>query len=491
MRQATAALCVLVGFTGAASAFDSVDDDRTWAVTGVAVIDVETGAVREDQTIVVHRGVIEWIGPERAARLPDGTLSVDEHGRYAIPGLWDMHVHLRGGPSLEAANRRWLGQYLGFGVTSVRDAGGDLPDAVLRWRQAIRHGEIPGPRLFTSLRKIDGPAGAWSGSITVSSSDDIARALDELQAAGADFVKVYDGSIDPELYLQTLAAAERRGLLTAGHVPLSVPFEDAIDAGLDSVEHAFHLLKAANPGDRAASRRFARLGIPEDFEPYFVAVSALGAHADEQHARRVFREMAAHGAALTPTLYIRHVWNAITGYDDGRDDPRYQATPPAILDTYSSGLEILADRTADERASDLRLENLSLRLTRLAADEGVTILAGSDTGAENPLVYPGDSLHHELATLVRAGLTPLRALQAATIEPARWFGKADELGTLDEGKAADFVILDANPLENIDSTRAIEAVVQQGVFFDRGELADLRELASADTLPASRNGRGN
>jgi imidazolonepropionase-like amidohydrolase len=481
LRQATtAALCLLLSLAGAASAFDSVDDDRTWAVTGVAVIDVQTGAVREGQTIVVQRGVIEWVGPDGAAPLPDGTLRVEERGRYVIPGLWDMHVHLRGGPSLERANQRWLTQYLGFGVTSVRDAGGDLPEAVLRWKEAVGRGEIFGPRIFTSLRKIDGPAGAWEGSIPVSSSADVARALDELQAAGADFVKVYDGSIAPERYLETLADAERRGLLTAGHVPLSVPFEDAIGAGLDSVEHAFHLLKAANPDDRAASRRFARRGIPEDFEPYFMAVSALGAQADEQHARRVFREMAARGAALTPTLYIRHVWNGVTRHDDGRDDPRYEATPPAIRDTFAIGLEIFADRTAEERASDLRLEELSMRLTRLAAEEGVTILAGSDTGAENPLLYPGDSLHHELEALVGAGLAPLRALQAATIEPARWFGKTRELGTLEKGKAADFVILDANPLENIENTRAIAAVVQQGVFFDRDELADLRRLSSAD-----------
>ena len=481
LRLAKVALCLLLGLAhNAARAFDSVDDDRTWAVTGVAVVDVQTGAVRDDQTIIVRRGLIEWIGPERAAQLPDGTLTVDERGRYAIPGLWDMHVHLRGGPSLEAANKIWLRQYLGFGVTSVRDAGGDLPDAVLRWKRAIARGTLYGPRIFTSLRKIDGPAGAWEGSIPVSSSRDVPRALDQLQAAGADFIKVYDGSIDPQLYLEVLAEAERRGLRTAAHVPLSVPFEDAINAGLDSVEHAFHLLKAANPQDRAVSRRFAREGIPEDFEPYFVAVSALGKQADEGHARRMFREMAARGTALTPTLYIRHAWNGVTRPDDGQDAPRYRATPPAIRKTYSIAMEIFADRTAEQRASDLRLENLSLRLTRLAAEEGVTILAGSDTGAENPLVYPGDSLQHELQTLVDAGLTPLRALQAATIEPARWFGKADELGTLDDGKAADFVILDANPLDDIANTRAIAAVVQQGVFFDRDELAELRVLSGAD-----------
>jgi imidazolonepropionase-like amidohydrolase len=474
LRLATTALCIALGLLDSAQAFDAVDDGRTWAVVGVAVIDVETGAVRPEQTIVVRHGTIEWIGPAAAADLQAGTLVVEERGRYAVPGLWDMHVHLRGGPSLEAANERWLRQYLGFGITTVRDAGGDSPDAVRRFKQAVARGELYGPRIFTALSKIDGPEGAWTGSIPVASPADVAAALDRLQAAGADFIKVYDGSIDRQLYLEVLAETERRGLRTAAHVPLSVPFEDAIAAGLDSVEHAFHLLKAANPADRAASRHFEQEGIPEDFEPYFVAVAVLGEHADERQARRVFREMAERGTALTPTLYIRRAWNRVTRLDAGADDPRYEAVPPAIRETYAFGLEVFVYRTAHERASDRRLEKWSRRFTKLAAEEGVTILAGSDTGADNPLVYPGDSLHHELEALVDAGLTPLRALQAATIEPARWFGKTDELGTLTEGKAADFLILDANPLENIDNTRAIVAVVQQGVFFDADELAALR-----------------
>ncbi|HEU4620206.1 MAG TPA: amidohydrolase family protein [Gammaproteobacteria bacterium] len=489
-----------------------MNDERLWAVTGVTIVDVETGELRSDETIVVRHGVIEAVGPAESATLPAGTLVVDEHGRYAIPGLWDMHVHIRGGPALEAANERWLRQYLAFGVTSVRDAAGDLSDAVLRWKAAIARGEIYGPRIFTALRKIDGPDGVWLGSIPVSSREEAAKALDALRSEGADFVKVYDGSIAPDVYIDVLEEAERRGLRTAAHVPLSVPFVDAIEAGLDSVEHAFHLVKAANPSDRAASRAFARDGIPEDFEPFFVAVSALGEAADERTARKVFREMAQRGTALTPTLYIRRAWNRLgedglgedglgedglgeDSFVDGglgedarggngrrglsslaEDNPRLEAVPPEIRKTYGPALDIFLARTDEERASDLRLEKISLRLTRLAAEEGVTILAGTDTGADNPLAYPGDSLHRELETLVDAGLTPLQALRAATLEPARWFGKADELGTIAKGKLADFVILEANPLEDISRTRSIAAVVQQGVFFDRRERDDLAAL---------------
>ena len=193
LAYAAAVPCFL-GALGAARAFHSVDDPRPWAVADVTVIDVRTGEVRPDETIVVRHGVIESVGPAAAADLPSGTLVVEERGRYAIPGLWDMHVHMRGGPALEAANERWLRQYLGFGVTAVRDAGGDSPDAVLRWKRAVARGQIYGPRIFTSLRKIDGPEGAWAGSIPVASSSDVPRALDELTAAGADFIKVYDGS---------------------------------------------------------------------------------------------------------------------------------------------------------------------------------------------------------------------------------------------------------------------------------------------------------
>jgi imidazolonepropionase-like amidohydrolase len=480
LRAGIAALSMLAGLVDAAHAFDSVGDGRTWALTGVRVIDVATGAVQRDQAIVVHGGVIESVGPTATADLAQAAPVIDEHGRYAMPGLWDMHVHLRGGPALEAANERWLSQYLAFGITTVRDAGGDLPDAVLRWKRAITRGDLEGPRIFTSLRKIDGPQGAWAGSIPVTSAVDVRTALDRLEAAGADFIKVYDGSISPAMYLETLAEAERRGLRTAAHVPLSVPFEDAIDAGLDSVEHAFHLVKAANPNDRSASKRFARTGVPEDFEPFFVAVSELGEAADETHARRVFRKMAARGTALTPTIYIRRAWNRIGRNSSRQDTARRFAVPPKIRATYAAGIDILAHRTTGERAHDLELERASIRLTRLAADEGVMILAGSDTGASNPRVYPGDSLHQELATLVDAGLTPLRALQAATINPARWFGKTDEFGAIAEGEAADLLILDASPLEDIENTRSIVAIVQQGVYFDRDEVEKLKDPASAD-----------
>ncbi len=467
---------LLLWAAGAARAFDSVGDDRLWAVTHVAVIDAASGQVRDDQTIVIRHGVIRAVVPAGSAALPAGTLSVDEHGRYAIPGLWDMHVHMRGGPKLEAANERWLPQYLGFGITAVRDCGGDSPDAVLRFKDDVARGKIYGPRIFTSLRKIDGPHGEWAGSIPVASPQEAPRALDELEAKGADFIKVYDGSIRPNVYLAVLGEAERRGLLTAAHIPLSVPFEDAIDAGLDSVEHAYHLLKAANPDDRAASRAFARDGIPEDFEPFFVAVSALGESANEAQARKIFRKMAARGAALTPTLYIRLAWDRLRPDATGEDDPRLAQVPPEIQDTFGPGIDVLAYRTAAERASDERLEKLEMRLTGVAAEEGVRILAGTDTGAENYGVYPGDSLHHELETLVDAGLTPLKALQGATIEAARWFHKDDEFGTIAQGKAADFVILTANPLADIRNTRSIVAVVQQGVYFDSRKLETLRKL---------------
>src|SRR5690606_16595366 len=200
---------------------------------------------------------------------------------------------------------------------------------------------------------------------------------------------------------------ERRGLRTAAHIPLTVPFEDAVDAGLDSVEHAFHLIKAAHPEDRAESRRFERDGIPIEFEPFFVAVANLGEAADDAHARRIFRSMAARDTALTPTLYIRRVWNGIIDYESNRDDARLAEVPAEIRETFEPGLDVLANRTAAERASDERLERLSQHLTSLAAEEGVTILAGSDTGAGNPFAYPGDSLHHGLETLGAEGRTTL------------------------------------------------------------------------------------
>lgn len=474
MRRSLLLALAVVHLAAPAAAYESVHDQRLWALTGLAVVDAETGEIARDRTILIQNGLIQAIGDESILPASGDVLVVDHAGQYAIPGLWDMHVHLRGGPRFIDANELWLRQYVGFGVTSVRDAGGDLPDAVLRWRKEIAAGDIVGPRIYTALRKLDGPGLRQSGSIPVASLDDVEAAFDDLTAAGADFIKLYEISFPPDLYVPALREAEARGLRTAAHVSLYVPLYDLIDAGLDSMEHVFFFMKAANPDDRRLSLSTPVLE-PLDFTAYFAQYVSFGDRAEESYARQTFRRMARRGVAITPTLNIEQ---AAYAFMTGRsiDSARAEQTPAIIRETLERTVEEYAYTTDAMLPSSERFLEHAARFLAPAAEEGVTILAGSDTGTGNAWMYPGDSLHGELEQLVAFGLSPLEALQAATVNAARWFGVQERFGSIEPGAAADIVILRENPLDDIRNTRSIAAVVQQGVYFDAARLRGLTTL---------------
>ena len=457
-----------------AQAFDSVDDTRRWAIAGVNVVDPATGTVESNQTIVIRQGVIEAIGARESIDPESLDLTVQLDGMYVIPGLWDMHIHLRGGPESIAANEQWLPQYLGFGVTTVRDAGGDLPSSVLHWRAEIAQGFRTGPRIFTALRKIDGSNGTQPGSIEVASPADIAAGLDYLEIAGADFVKVYDYSLPADLYPIAISQAEARGFKTSAHVPPWVPFADLIEAGLDSVEHGIYLAKAADPDDRSVSAS-TTYEVASEYASYYHAIREAGDRADKETLQKSFERMIGHGTAVVSTLNLEQQFLA---HLDGvpASNPRREETPPLVLSSHDETLDFMTS-IADEITEDQRMIVRRTRgFLKAASDAGVMMLAGTDTGVNNPRLYAGDSLHTELEVLVAIGLTPLEALRSATMRPAQWLGVYPWLGAIPPDSAADLVILEANPLDDIANTRRLTAVVQQGVYYDAGELEELRTL---------------
>ena len=458
---------------------------RPIALENVSIVDVTTGIIESGLTIVIRDGLIAYIGSSPSETILADATHYALGGRYVIPGLWDMHVHLRGGRSLEDENSVWMRQYLGYGVTSVRDAGGDIPRAVIRWRDEIAAGQRESPRIYTALQKVDGALIGSAGSIRIRSEEDIDDALDRLTEQGADFIKLYDSSLNGELYVAVIEAAERRGLKTAGHLPHSVAFRDAIEAGLDSVEHCFFMAKAASTKEEmfaaevettasGATRLLIRASEAPAGRPlgYFGRFTYLARFADENKLTATIELMRERGAAITPTLAAL----APRSPDDLVNDERFAQVPRGIRATYEGRLSQLAGRTPEEIADSRELYEICLRYTAAAANGGVTILAGTDTGADNPGLYPGYSLHSELERLVEAGLSPLEALQAATVNAAKWIGQSARFGTIEEGKVADLVVLDANPLEEIQNTRSIVSVVFGGRYLDDDDLAELRAL---------------
>ena len=214
-------------------------------INHVAVIDVRTGRVTPNQVVAIARGkIVEVQTADKdsyAARQ-----YVNGNGRYLLPGLWDMHVHFRGGDSLIAANKKSLTLFLAHGITTVRDCGGDLTPSVLQWRAEMDAGRYAGPRIFTSGPKIDGPQAYWPGSLEVETPAQIRQALDSLQRLKVDYVKIYDSKISGAAYLETIRLAQRRGLKTTGHMPYSVTLGEAVKRGLDATEHLYYVFKACS-----------------------------------------------------------------------------------------------------------------------------------------------------------------------------------------------------------------------------------------------------
>ena len=196
-------------------------------ITNTRIIDIATGKISEKSLIAISGDTIQAI--DNMANLENYKASkvIDAKNNFAMPGLWDMHVHFRGGDSLIQENKNLLPIYLAYGITTVRDCGGDISKSVLKWKAQIAKGELDGPGIFSSGPKLDGAKPAWPGSLEVVSEEDVQKALDSLQSLNVDFVKIYDGSLTPDIYYSIIKAAQDRGMLTTGHMPMAANLHES------------------------------------------------------------------------------------------------------------------------------------------------------------------------------------------------------------------------------------------------------------------------
>ncbi len=440
----------------------------------VSVIDTAQGRTTPEQAIAVRGGEIAAVGPdaEIAARFtPARTL--DGTGRYAMPGLWDMHVHVGGGEELAGENAALLPVYLAYGVTTVRDAAADLSDHVLRWRAETASGRRLGPRIFTSGPKLEGPNPIWRGTIEVDSPAEVDAALDRLQGMGVDFVKITDNTLRPEIFRYALGAARQRGLRTSAHTPYAFTIQEAAEAGLSAIEHLDYLIKAGSPQEARIAQDYlaGRLSYAE-------TSNRLTETFDPAYAAQSYRRLAATGIAVTPTLNMSRIIAWLTEEDHSRDEG-LALMGPGLRATYDWRIERAAGWTAEEIAARRRNYRLSLTVLPMLRDAGIPILAGTDAGYLNSFNYPGLGLHDELARYVEAGLSPADALRSATVTGPAFMGQADHYGALAAGRVADVLLLDANPLDDIANTRRIHAVVTQGRLLNRAALDELLATARA------------
>jgi imidazolonepropionase-like amidohydrolase len=431
-------------------------DGRPLVFTHATIIDPTGGPAAHDMTIVVDGGRIAALGTSGTVAVPGGARTVDARGKFVIPGLWDMHAHLWEDDvtvPLLVAN----------GVTGVRDMGSDL-ESTLALRAEIERGARVGPRIVTAGPIVDGPREDTAAfHLTVGTPEDARRVVDSLARRGVDFIKVYH-FLTRDSYFAVADAARRHGLPFAGHLPPTVTAVEAADAGQRSIEHLYGVMEHVLGRDAMRATPFTEL-----VRQY-----------DDAKADGLFRHLAARGTWQTPTLahFRSFAFRDVpdSGYANDPHASYLTADMRERWEAYMPARTLSPDVAANRAAGYRKLSEIVGAMQRA----GVGVLAGTDNGIK--YVYPGFGLHDELACLVAAGLTPLQALQAATINAAVFLGVADSVGSVQPGKVADFVVLDGDPLADIRNTRRISAVVIGGRLVD----ADARRALLSGARRAAR-----
>jgi imidazolonepropionase-like amidohydrolase len=310
--------------------------------------------------------------------------------------------------------------------------------------------------IFTSGPKIEGKNSIWPGDTEVETEAGVDSALDRLQAQRVDFVKLTDNALKPDLYRYALKQARARGMTTSSHIPAAVPVREAVELGLGSIEHLSYAIRGASEGAPRAAGAEGRA-------PF-----------DTATALALYRFMAERGTAITPTLNISRTLAYLDSEDHSKDE-YLKYIGPGLQATYTWRIERQAGSTPEQIARrHANYESSSTKLP-LLQQSGVLILAGTDAGFLNSYDYPGVGLHDELGLLVKAGLTPLQALQGATINGAKFLKQEARHGWLGPGTSSSLVILDANPLADISATRRIHGVVERGEYLDRDRLDAMLE----------------
>ncbi len=463
-------------------------DTAAVAFVHATVVDVERGRLLEDHTVVVRGGRIAQVAAGNVA--PPRVRVVDARGLYVTPGLWDMHAHAPGGPPGDAMARQiFLPLHLANGVTGVRHMFGT--EGELRQRADVAARRLLGPRLVVGSPLVDGPRPMWGGSVAVTTAREAARVVDSLTGRGYDFVKAYQ-FLSHDAHAAVLAEARRRGASVAGHVPFAVSVADAADAGQRSIEHGSGVLLACSAQEEALRQALAAAAAAVDTS--FAAHAALWARGETEPAAsfdatrcaRLAERLSRRGTYIVPTLVLHRAF-ASMGDSAWRASAENRARaaylPPFFAQFWSA--------TAGAQPGYAPAYARHRDAVRLLHEAGVPLLAGTDV--MNPYVYPGFSLHDELALLQDAGLTPLEALRTATINPARYLGAADSMGTVAAGNVADLVLVDANPLDDVRNVARIRGVVAAGRYLDRPDLDSLLagvRRASTPAAPAGVRGSG-
>ena len=468
----------LIGLCSAAAAQTSASQSKVF-ITHVTVIDTDAGKEATDRTVVISDGKISDVSISKNVAVPPNARTVNGQGKYLIPGLWDMHVHAVFAERIDSM----FPMFVANGVLSIRDMGTSMSLAdIAQLRKDIQSGSRVGPRIVAAGPILDGrPKPLRPNFLAITTPEAGRSEVDRLKSDGADLIKVYSW-LSKDTFLAIADEAKKQKILFGGHVPFSISALEASDAGMNSMEHMLGVyLSCSRREDELRAEMLKggpnlggwdriRLEIFEATDSY-----------DEAKAAKIFAHLAKNRTWQVPTLAA--VWANAEGFDAHvTSDPRLKYIPPSVQQRWSEEV-----KSSTDTARFVKFHDQKLRILGAMHRAGVPVLAGTDGAWYQAYTYAGFSLHDELALLVRAGLTPAEALQTATINPPRFLGMEKDLGSVEPGKIADLVLLDADPLQDIHNTMRISAVFVSGRYIDRVVLDKL--LKDAERVAKSDSGK--
>ena len=447
------------------------------AIVHATVINRHGIASQADQTIIISGNKVLAEGPADKIKVPKNAQVVDARGKFLIPGLWDMHVHIAGlNADPEWSKPVLLPLLLANGIVGVRDMGGDLP-TLQSWQKEIQAGSLVGPAIIASGPWLAGRGKKTREQIPVSNAEEARAAVRQIKASGANFVKIISLP-SRDAFFAVADEARKQNIPFVGHLPFSVSALEASNAGMKSIEHLFYsgFSISVSSKEEELRPRLAEAEAKRDNAAWEAVVQEANVTYSPAKAATLAQAFKKNGTWLVPTLASLE----ITSHPEywSSEDPFLSFVSPALAAEWQAS------------ANDDNVKRNAAWLARQTANDGtlasalfhagMPILAGSDS--LDPFVFPGDSLYRELFELVRAGLTPLEALQAATTAPEEYLRSLSDTAANNFSGTA-FVLLDADPLTDIANTRKIAAVIYRGQFLDRTKLYSM--LHEAKTAAAS------
>jgi imidazolonepropionase-like amidohydrolase len=446
------ALAILTTLTSFAAA-------QTLTITHINLIDVTDGKVRPDTTVTVEGNRVVSVGPSTDGN-PSRGLVVEGRGQYLIPGLWDMHTHVYFDSTAADGTDLVLPLFLANGVTGVRDMGSEL-DPVVHARGEIAAHRMAGPRMIVSGPMLDGPKSHYKSAIAIVTPEDGRKAVDMLKSHGADFIKIQSG-VPREAYFAIADEAKKKSIAFEGHVPDAIRASEAVAAGQRSFEHLIGIFEASSP----------------DEDKYLAGKKSPGAFLktyDPAREATIIQLLAKNGVWQCPTLYWERGQWLVDAIDYTKDPDIGFAAKTWVTKLWPKARKsILKSLDTDPLPVREKFVEHELDMIRKLHAAKVPFLAGTDTPAGVDVI-PGVSLHLELQRFVAAAFPPLEALQTATLNPAKYYGKLADYGAVQKGSIADLVLLRANPLDDIRNTREIGGVVADGHYMSRADIDRLRE----------------